>query len=131
MSTAEFVRLRPDPDDQSENPRKREFVCELPDADEQNEDNWLDCGRVSALASGGHLRQLDVQLTDLFMAQFDGRQYDPEEVAYVIVLWVGWESGWTPLDKVLINLSDSGRSLRCVYTTAVDRVTILNQADES
>jgi hypothetical protein len=97
----------------------------MPDADGDREDSWLDCGRVTAFATHGCLNFIDIQLNQVFGSQFDNGRYDPEEVLGVIILWVGWESKWTPIDKVRIRLRDARGTLDCVYTRATDRVNCL------
>ena len=123
MTIAEFIRLRPAPDDNQANVSSRSFVCELPDIEGESSDTWLDCGRIRASASDGRIKRVDVDLNEAFISQFDDGHYDPEEVLGVIVLWIGWEANWAPMERVRIHLCDGRRTLDRVYTAATDRVT--------
>lgn len=125
MTIAEFIRLRPAPDDDQENPGRRNFVCELPDVEEEHSDAWLDCGRVTALASHGRIRRLDVVLNDAFMSQLDAGDYSVEDVLGVIVLCVGWEAKWSPMERVSIHLRDGRQTLDCIYKSATSRVSCI------
>jgi hypothetical protein len=130
MTIAEFIRLRSDAEDDPASTTKRSFVCELPDVDGERCDAWLHCGRVVALATHGRLRVLEVELNDVFERQFENTDYGTEEVLGVIILWVGWESKWAPLDRVRIRLRDPQRAVDCVYDTATDRVRCGRESHE-
>lgn len=126
MTVAEFIRLRPSPDDDPTADR-RTFVCELPDAESEDDNTWLDCGRVLAFATQGSLSSVDIELNEVFAGEFDNRRYDPEEVVGVIILWVGWESRWTAMDKVQVRLRDAWGTSNCVYSPLTDRVNCGNR----
>ncbi len=88
---SEFIQLRPSLEyNQSDSPRK--FICELPDIERDDLDTWLDCGRVTVSDENGILSNINIELNDQFLSQYDNEEYDCEEVLNIIAflnkLWV-------------------------------------------
>lgn len=101
---SEFLRLRKV--GRAADGETAEFRCELPDANLERDDGWIDCGGVTARSDRGLLVSLAIDLNDAFISQLDDEIYDVGELLEAIVLSLGWEEQWIPDKRVEVELHD-------------------------
>lgn len=119
--TIQFLRLKP-VSFEKDAPALT-FRCELPDADTELEDSWLDCGTIVAHSHAGILEALDLNLNATFVAQFDDGRYDLTDLLEAVVLWIGWESSLVTSEHVSIELRDPAQHIRCDYAVELNEVS--------